>query len=87
MLDSATVTPADGHLAWQGPRIDLFDFRINLETHLVGQFRQTWIGNLVTGELLGTGVVGARECAILVGKPRGPRAQGSQARKARSASP
>ena len=56
LLDRPTISQANGHPTWEGPRIDLLDLRIDLEPHLVGQVHQTWISNLVAGELLGTSV-------------------------------
>ena len=70
MLDGTPVTQTDGHPAWKGPGIDLFDLRINLETHLVGQVHQTWIGYLSAGKLLRTGVAvcrGYRHTVFYVG--------------------
>src|SRR5205823_3248894 len=56
LLDRPTISQANGHPTWEGPRIDLLDLRIDLEPHLVGQVHQTGISNLVTGELLRTGI-------------------------------
>src|SRR5262249_23654243 len=56
MLDGTTITQTDGDPAWKGPGIDLFDLRIDLETHLVGQLHQAWVSDFVVGELLGTSI-------------------------------